>query len=276
MLREKIMNAKRLIAITLLCFTSQCAFGQDMQGQFPHDLWDSLLDRFVHPENNGRASRVDYAALKGQRQELKAYLDSLAVVTRSDFDSWSQDEQLAFLINAYNAWTVELILSEYPGIDSIRDIGFLPGAPWRKDIVFLFGQQVSLDDVEHGMIRGWDRYQEPRIHFAVNCAAVGCPALSNEAYTGARLQTQLERNTRLFLEDRSRNYVDGSRLMVSPIFRWYGEDFERGWMGYDSVAEFLSAYAAALGLTDAQEQRLINGDLGIRFARYDWRLNSVD
>lgn len=270
------MNSKPLLAITLLWFASQCAFGQDVQGQFPHDRWDGLLGRFVHLEDNGRASRVDYAALKGQRQELRAYLNSIAAVARSDFDSWSLDEQLAFLINTYNAWTVELILSEYPGIDSIRDIGFLPGAPWRKNIVELFGEQVSLDDVEHGMIRGWDRYQDPRIHFAVNCAAIGCPALSNEAYTGARLQVQLDRNTRLFLEDRSRNYVDGNRLMVSPIFRWYGEDFERGWMGYDSVAEFLGEQADALGLSVAQAQGLVDGDIGIRFSRYDWGLNSVD
>ena len=270
------MNAKRLIAIMLFWLTSQSAFGQGVQGQFPHDRWNNLLNRFVHLENNGRVSRVDYAALQGQRQQLKAYLDSLAAVTRPDFDSWSLDEQLAFLINAYNAWTVELILSEFPDIDSIRDIGFLPGAPWRRDIVALFGEQMSLDDVEHGMIRGWSRYRDPRIHFAVNCAAIGCPALSNEAYTGASLQVQLARNTQLFLEDRSRNYVEGNRLVISPIFRWYGEDFERGWLGYDSVAEFLGEQAGSLGLSQAQAQRLINGDLGIRFSRYDWRLNTVD
>ena len=270
------MNYRPLVLLMLLWLTSQCTLAQEIPSQFSHDPWDGLLNRFVHLENSGRASRVDYAALKGERQELKAYLDRIATVTREDFDHWPLNEQLAFLINAYNAWTVELILSEYPGIDSIRDIGFLPGAPWRKDLVELFGEQVSLDDVEHGMIRGWDRYQDPRIHFAVNCAAIGCPALSNEAYIGASLQTQLERNISLFLEDRSRNYLDGDRLMISPIFRWYGEDFERGWMGYDSVAEFLGVYADALGLSQAQAQRLINGDLGIRFSRYDWRLNSVD
>lgn len=270
------MSFKRLIATSLLWVISQSVIGQEQQGQFQHDRWGGLLDRFVHLQEGGRASRVDYAGLKSERQELKTYLSSLAAVTRSEFDGWPIDEQLAFLINSYNAWTVELILTEYPGIDSIRDIGFLPGAPWRKDIVALFGEQVSLDDVEHGMIRGWDRYQEPRIHFAVNCAAIGCPALSNEAYTGVKLQVQLERNTRLFLEDKSRNYVDGNRLMISPIFRWYGEDFERGWMGIDSVAEFLAGYADALGLSDAQKQRLGNGDLGIRFASYDWSLNSLE
>ena len=270
------MEFKTTLSLLLLWFAAQCANAQESQDQFSHERWDSLLGEFVHMENGGRASRVDYAGLQGQRQALKAYLDSVASVNRSAFDSWPLDEQLAFLINAYNAWTVELILGEYPGIDSIRDIGWLPNSAWRRDIVSLFGEQVSLDDVEHGMIRGWDRYQDPRIHFAVNCAAIGCPALGDEAYTGESLQSQLERNTRLFLADRSRNYIEGGSLYVSPIFRWYGEDFERGWKGYDSVAEFLVFYSEALNLSDTQERALAAGDLRIRYARYDWGLNSVD
>ena len=270
------MKFKPTLALLLLWFATQSVIAQDGQDRFSHEPWDSLLGQFVIMENGGRASRVDYAGLQGQRQALQSYLDSTASVNRSVFDSWPIDAQLAFLVNVYNARTVELILSEYPGIDSIREIGWLPNSAWRRDIVSLFGEQVSLDDVAHGMIRGWDRYQDPRVHFAVNCAAIGCPALGNQAYTGAGLQAQLERNTRLFLEDRSRNYIEGGSLYVSPIFRWYSEDFERGWKGYNSIADFLVFYSEALNLTETQKRALSEGDLRIRHARYDWGLNSVD
>ena len=119
------MNYRPLVLLALLWLTPRCTFAQENPHQFSHDLWEGLLNRFVHLENSGRASRVDYAALKGERNELRAYLDSIATVTREDFDHWPLNEQLAFLINAYNAWTVELILSEYPGIVSIRDLSLI-------------------------------------------------------------------------------------------------------------------------------------------------------
>lgn len=255
-----------LLIVLLLGSTSAWA-------QFDHARWDSLLQKHVVVFGEGEATAVNYDAFQADRAQLQAYLNELSAVSKENFESWPLNEQLAFLINVYNAWTVELILSEFPDIDSIRDIGFLPGAAWRRDIVALFGEQVSLDDVEHGMIRGWDRYKEPRIHFAVNCAAIGCPALRAEAYTGADLDEQLKENTRLFLADRSRNYLDGNTLYISRIFDWYKEDFEQGWGGVDSVAEFLVQFSDALGLSTAQSQALLDGDIRIRHLRYDWGLN---
>lgn len=240
-----------------------------------HSAWDELLKRHVIVLRGGSATQVHYAALLQDRPKLQQYLNELAVIDRTVFDLWPVDDQLAFLINAYNAWTVELILSEYPQIDSIRDIGFLPGSAWRREFVSLFGEQVSLDDIEHTMIRGWDRFQEPRIHFAVNCAATGCPALRAEAFVGDRLEWQLEDNTKLFLTDRSRNFVKDGRLTISRIFDWYEEDFERGWGRVESVQQFLGRYCAELELTKAQCNTLQAGEYRVRYSRYDWSLNRV-
>lgn len=240
-----------------------------------HSLWDDLLDRNVVELKEGSATEVDYRGMLRERELLQQYLGELANVSRTTFDEWEQDDQLAFLINTYNAATVDLILSEYPGLDSIRDIGFLPGSAWRRKSVSLFGEQVSLDNIEHDMIRGWDRYQEPRIHFAVNCAAKGCPALRSEAYIGDRLNEQLEDNTKLFLVDRSRNFASNDRITVSKIFDWYEEDFEQGWNGVGSVSQFLGRYCVELDLNQQQCNSLQSGETRIRYSRYDWGLNQL-
>ncbi len=243
--------------------------------QFNHGIWDELLKAHVQVIDGGKASRVDYNRMLRDRSRLQTYLGQIAAIDRATFEAWGQDEQLAFLINTYNAWTVELILDEHP-LNSIRNIGFLPGAAWRRNIVSLFGEQVSLDDVEHGMIRGWQRYNEPRIHFAVNCAAIGCPALRAEAYQGDRLEQQLEDNTQLFLADRQRNHLDGDTIYISRIFDWYEEDFERGWGGVNSVQEFLVRYDDVLGLSGEERIALLSGEIRLRYLRYDWGLNDTD
>ena len=261
---------KRSIVTTLLWCCSCAAYSN-----FDHSIWSELLRENVVKLDGGKATQVDYDGMLEERAELHKYLDGVAAIPRELFESWNEDEQLAFLINAYNAWTVELILTEYPEIDSIRDIGFLPYAAWRRNIVALFGEQVSLDDVEHGMIRGWGRYNEPRIHFAVNCAAIGCPPLRAEAYTGSALQRQLEDNTKLFLADRSRNYSEGNAIYVSQIFDWYEEDFEQGWRGIESVHDFLADYAAELELDAQTLTALQQKNLRIRYLDYDWGLNQT-
>ncbi|MEX0963113.1 MAG: DUF547 domain-containing protein [Pseudohongiellaceae bacterium] len=244
-------------------------------GDFDHSRWDGLLAEHVRVLEGRTATQLDYSGMAAQRPVLKAYLAELAAVPRGTFDSWPLVEQLAFLINAYNAWTVEVVLGEYPRIDSIRDIGFFLSSAWNQDFASLFGEPVTLDEIEHEMIRGWSRYQEPRIHFAVNCAAIGCPALRAEAYTGEKLEAQLDDSTRLFLSDRSRNYYQSGRMHISSIFDWYEEDFEKGWGGIDSVAEFLANYPSELGLDAASAAKLRSGNIPIRHLKYDWGLNDV-
>lgn len=240
---------------------------------FDHSNWDALLHKHVLVNEGGRVTQVDYAGMSEDSSALDSYLAAAAAVGKLTFDNWSQEAQLAFLINVYNAATVALILTEYPALDSIRDLGSFLRSPWSSPIVSLFGEKVSLDTIEHDMIRGWNIYNEPRIHFAVNCAAVGCPPLRAEAYIGEKLTRQLDDNTRLFLSDRPRNYLDGKRLHVSKIFDWYAEDFNRGWQGIDSLEEFLALYSEALGMTAEQQAALLKGELSIRYLRYDWGLN---
>lgn len=235
---------------------------------FDHSAFDILLQNHVKPITG--SSAVDYAGFNQDRAALQAYLKSLSTVSQEVFDGWSLDHQLAFLINAYNAGTVELILTRYPNIKSIRQIS----SPWGKKFVSLFGENVSLDHIEHGLIRG-DRYNEPRIHFAVNCASIGCPPLLNAAYKGEALDAQLEASTKLFLSDKSRNFYDGKRLNISKIFSWYRKDFEQGWGGADSLAEFLSLYKESLSLDEAQVSALVNGDIKIKSTSYDWDLNTI-
>lgn len=258
--------------VAAIFFTSSVA-SVCVYSQIDHAQWDDLLKQHVRVIDNGQATQVDYNGMLADRAKLQTYLNQISAVERREFDSWNQSDQLAFLINTYNAWTVELILTEYPGLRSIRQIGWLPFSAWRRNIVLLFGDEVSLDDVEHGMIRGWGIYNEPRIHFAVNCAAIGCPALRAEAYVGESLDRQLEDNTKLFLQDRSRNYFSNGQLYVSSIFDWYEEDFEQGWQGIDSVSEFLSNYAAELELPLEVLPQLEQNAIRIRYLDYDWDLN---
>ena len=245
------------------------------QADFDHGQWDQLLREHVRVQGGGLATQVDYSAMAADRAELKAYLAETAMVPRSNFDSWSLADQLAFLINVYNASTVDVILEEYPDIDSIRDIGFFLSSAWNQEFANLFGEPVTLDEIEHEMIRGWGRYNEPRIHFAVNCAAIGCPALRGEAFVGDKLEMQLEDSTKKFLSDRSRNYFDNGRVYISSIFDWYEEDFEKGWGGVDSVAEFLAGYATELGVDEAIADQLRTDDIRIRHLKYDWALNKI-
>jgi len=244
---------------------------------FDHQVWDGLLKRNVVLKEGGKASAVRYAGMAQEHGVLRAYLDSLSRVTRTTFDAWSKPEQLAFLINAYNALTVELILTKYPNIDSIKDLGGLFRSPWKRKFFTLLGVERSLDGIEHDLIRAEGVYEDPRIHFAIVCASIGCPALRNEAYTGDRLDKQLEDNARKFLSDRTRNRFDpkSGTLEVSRIFDWFAKDFSRGWKGYRSVTQFLAGYADQLA-DDPADRRLIAGQrVPIRFLDYDWKLNDA-
>ena len=242
---------------------------------FDHRPWDQLLKSHVEMQREGRASVVDYDGLSREHDDLKAYLEALSQVTEAEFDHWSSDEQLAFLINAYNAWTAELILRAWPDLKSIKDLGSLLNSPWKQEFIPLLGQTRSLDDIEHHLIRSSDRYHDPRVHFAVNCASIGCPALRAEAYSAAMLDRQLEEQTHRFLADRTRNRPEGVVLKVSPIFKWYRQDFEKGWRGLHDLNAFFERHAAALALSTEQLAALKSNSIDIEFLDYDWRLNAA-
>ena len=166
----------------------------------------ALLER--HLTVSGGVGTVDYAGLGAERAVLDRYLAALSGVTADEFSLFSADERLAFLINAYNAFTVQLVLDHQP-LDSIKDVGGWFRSPWKRRFFELLGEVRHLDDVEHGMIREW--FDEPRIHFAVNCAARSCPPLQEEAFVASRLEAQLERVTSHFLRDPRRTRFDAER-----------------------------------------------------------------
>ncbi len=239
-----------------------------------HASWDSLLKAHVTPIRNGQSTEVDYAGFAADRGRLRQYLANVSAVSPAEFERWGRPSQLAFLINAYNAYTVELVLTGYPDIESIKDLGTLLRSPWKKRFIPLLGETRSLDDIEHGLIRESGRYAEPRIHFAVNCASIGCPALRAEAFIAERLDAQLQEATRSFLADRTRNRLEGNTLHVSSIFKWYRSDFEKGWRGAHTLPEFLALYRKALDLDEGAAIRLKAGAIDIDFLDYDWRLNA--
>ena len=242
-----------------------------------HGAWDALLKKHVRYAPGGNASRVDYAGFAKDRAALKAVLGDYSKVTRPEFDAWSKPQQQAFLYNAYNAFTIEKILTRYPDIKSIRDFGTVFGNPWKDKFFTLFGQPSYLDQIEHEMLRRDGVYDEPRVHVAVVCASIGCPMLRNEAFVAGRLEAQLEDAMRRFLSDRSRNRYDARarRLEVSKIFDWYGKDFERGHRGYSSVRGTLARYADLLADRPEDRAAIRAPGVEIEFLDYDWALNDV-
>lgn len=237
-----------------------------------HAQWDALTRKHVAWIADGHASRVDYRGIAAERASLDAYLASLSAVARSEYDGWTRAQKLAFLINAYNAFTVELILTRYPDLKSIRDLGSILRSPWKRRFVSLLGEERSLDDIEHGMIRAPGAFDDPRIHMAVNCASIGCPALRAEAFVAQRLEAQLEDGVVRFLSDRSRNRVRDGGLQVSKIFDWYGTDFRRQ---AGSVEKWLSRYALQLADDAADREAVREARLPLRFLDYDWTLNDL-
>ncbi len=224
-----------------------------------HARYDAVLKQTV------KNARVDYAALKAHPEELNGYLDELAKVPAAAFKKWPEADRLACLINLYNAATLQLILEHYP-LRSIRSIGTLPGAAWREVRVRFGGQILSLDHLENKIIRV--EYREPRIHFALVCAALGCPPLRSEAYVGARLGRQLDDQARQFLGESAKNHFEAatSTLFLSPIFQWYDEDFTKS---AGSVAAYVKPY-----LPKAQSEAMAaSRQVTVRFTKYDWALN---
>jgi hypothetical protein len=223
-----------------------------------HALFTGVLTNYV------KDARVDYAALKAHPQDLNRYLDQIAGVSKAEFKKWNEPQQIAFLSNAYNAYTMRLIIDHYP-LKSIKDIGSIFSGPWDQPVVKLFGETMNLNTVEHKILRV--NYAEPRLHFVLVCAAKGCPPLRAEAFVGARLEEQLMDQARLFLAEFTKNRVDTGKRVVhlSPIFKWYGTDFEKK---SGSVLAALKPY-----WPKAAAAALANESFKIRYTDYDWSLN---
>ncbi len=223
-----------------------------------HALFGKVLDAFVED------GWVDYAGLKRNPADLKAYLGQIASISWTEFGKWSEPEQIAFLSNLYNAATLQLIIDHYP-VESIKKIGSRWKGPWKLKVVSLFGEKVTFDHVEHDLIR--KDHNEPRVHFALVCAARSCPPLRGEPYIPGKLDEQLQDQGRIFLNTPSKNRVDleNRTVYLSKIFKWFSGDFEEA---SGSILAFVRPYFPK----DISKQ-LEEDEFAVEYMDYDWALN---
>lgn len=258
-----------LLCALLLCGSAWAQFDHGYAG------WDALVKKHVRWLPDNKQSRVDYNGFKAERAALKKVLDAMSAVTPAEFERWPREQQMAFLVNAYNAFTVELILTRWPDLKSIKDLGSLLQSPWKKKFFVLLGEERHLDWIEHEQLR--PRYKDPRVHAAVNCASIGCPALRPEAFVAPKLEAQYDDGMMRFMSDRTRNRYDpaSGRLQVSKIFDWFGEDFRLGHRGITSLPAFLARYADVLADAPADRERVRAQRAEVDFLDYDWKLNGA-
>ncbi|MGD8342077.1 MAG: DUF547 domain-containing protein [Desulfobacterales bacterium] len=220
-----------------------------------HEIWAELLANYITPDG------VNYTGFKNAENRLDQYL---RILESTDPEKLPRSEQYAYYINAYNAWTIKLILSGYPGVKSIKDFGTILQSPWKKGWVRINGDVFTLDHIEHNILR--PRYKDPRVHFAINCAAASCPPLRPEPFLAEKLDQQLDDSTRSFINDTDSYRLDGNTLYVSRIFNWFSEDFNEDALG------FYLQYAEG----ELKEKLIRNRDrIQVKYLHYDWSLNDV-
>lgn len=219
-----------------------------------HSIYGELLGKYV------KAGIVDYAGLKKEEHQLDAYLSLLA---ETDADSLIPAEQFAFYINTYNASTLKLVLSGYPGIASIWDLGGrIFDKPFARNFIRLKGETVSLDHIENDILR--PRFKDPRVHFAINCAARSCPPLRSEPYRGDMLDRQLDEMTTSFINNPKAYRIEGDTIHISKIFKWFSIDFK------DDPLEFIMRHSTGELRSKLAERK---GKYRVRYLDYDWSLN---
>ncbi len=242
-----------LLAVFLL---SSCEVKDVQSNSMPvkHDDWDALVKQHVN-----EVGWVDYKGFMADSTKLQNYLDLLRS-SHPNKKNWSRNEQLAYWINAYNAFTVKLILDYYP-VESIKDIK--SGIPfvssvWDIEFIEIEDQIYSLNNIEHGIIR--PKFNEERIHFAVNCASYSCPKLLNEAFCAEHLDQQLDKVTKSFINNPEKNNIKEDRVEISKLLSWYWGDFKKK---YNSRIEFINKYSATQ----------VNEDAEVDYLEYIWALN---
>lgn len=254
-----------VVPLAGLVAVSLAGAGADPVGAEPpaglHAPYDSLLCRYV--DERGVRYRA-WQASEADRRGLQSYVHGLESVDPASLD---HDQALAFWVNLYNAVTLDLILDHYP-VESIRDIGGEQEDPWERTLVRVAGRDLTLNEIEHGILR--PRYEDPRIHFALSCAAKGCPPLASHAFVGARLQAQLEAVTAAALDDSAFVDVSACRggegtIRISRIFEWYARD----WDGVGGVRAFLARYRPG------DRERLLDARCELDYHEYDWALNDA-
>lgn len=223
------------------------------KGSVDNDIYAVLLKKHVANK------RVNYDGFKTDENRLDQYL---TILTQTDVKSLSRNDAFAFYINAYNAFTIKLILTKYPGINSIKEIGGFFSNPWSKKFIVLQKMTVSLDYIEHKILR--PQFKDPRVHFAINCASKSCPQLLNKPYEGDILESQLNNQAKIFINDKHNNFFKDNTLFISKIFNWFKDDFS------DNPLGFIRQYASGNLKEDLDTVR---ENIKIRYLDYDWSLN---
>lgn len=250
------MKIVNLFIILFLLIQSCTAVSSPTSNAAPisHDIFDGLLKK--HVDSKGF---VNYAGFAKDQAQLKKYLT--LIEQNAPAKSWTKDEELAYWINAYNAFTIQLILDNADkNITSIKDIGSkikIPfvNTPWDVKFINIGGQKMDLNNIEHGIIR--KKFNEPRIHFALVCAAKSCPPLRNEAFTANKLDAQLQSQGEKFINDASKNKITANSAKVTKILDWYGGDFKK------SKVEIINDYS----------KTKVNKDASVSYMDYNWALN---
>jgi hypothetical protein len=238
------MKTRTVLSLVLL-FASTSAWSSGGVVVMDHSSWNSLLQRYVNPDG-----KVDYSGFKGDRL-FSDYINELKG-SHPD-ESWTRNEQMAYWINAYNAFTIQLITQNMP-LKSIKDIS----EPWDNKFIIIEGKNYSLNDIENRILRR--DFKDPRIHFAVNCASISCPKLWNKAYTASNLDSSLEKRTREFINDPKFNIIKNDEIVISQIFDWYSEDFKSN----GSVISYLNRYSKVV----------ISPESTVDYGSYNWSLNN--
>lgn len=240
----------KILTLLLVFGISIPSFSQE---HLKHDQWTNLLKTYVTTEGY-----VDYKGIKEHESELDAYLTVLS--KNHPTSDWDKNDQLAFWINAYNAFTVKLIVKNYPVV-SIKDLGgsiYKVNTPWDEKFIHIGEETYDLNNIEHSIIR--KEFSDPRIHFAVNCASISCPPLRNEAYVGSKLNAQLDDQAKRFINDASKNKIAKNKAQLSKIFTWFKGDFTASGL---SIAEFINQYST-VKMTEKMK---------VTYFDYDWNLN---
>ena len=216
----------------------------------PHSLWDKLTRKHI-----SSGGKVNYAGFLSDKKELELYLNELKEM-HSNLANWNRKNQIAFWINTYNAVTIKLIVDNYP-VSSITELE--GGKPWDTELIELGGVQYTLNVIENKIIR--PKFNEPRIHFAVNCAAKSCPKIMNKAWTEHNLDRSLTVQTKAFLANKEQNTIKENEVILSKIFEWYKSDFGTS---NENIIQFINQYSS----------EKVNSKATVSFNEYDWTLNT--
>lgn len=242
------------LRVSILVVISTLSLSIGSAQHFDHQLFDVILQEYV--DSNGF---LDYKGLSKDRRAFDEYIELLST-NHPEGDIWSREEQLAYWINAYNAFTIQLVLDHYP-IQSIKDIK--RGIPfvntvWDIKFIHIEGHEYDLNNIEHGIIR--KKFGDPRIHFALNCASYSCPRLTNRAYVAERLDEQLTAAAFDFFRDERKNKISPASLKLNSIMKWYKMDFTKG----QSLIDFINRYTAIK----------IDPYAKVEYLDYNWSLNA--